>query len=143
MHAVFWHGHVKTGLLLRRNAVRVRNRHHQQRIHSGTRAETVVPACELTQRANTELRETAPNLFGKETKIGNNHFRLALKTRAQRLVLRGNADGAGVQMALPGHDAADGEERSGAEAEFVRAENGGKHDVARELQASVHAERET
>jgi len=27
--------------------------------------------------------------------------------------------------------------------EFVRAENGGKHDIAREFQASIHAERET
>ena len=89
------------------------------------------------------MREAAPNFFGEETKIGNNHFRLALKTRAQRFVLRGNADGAGVQMALPGHDAADGEERGGAETEFVRAENGGKHDIARKLQASIHAERET
>src|SRR5229473_2312940 len=121
----------------------MRDRNHQQRIHSGTRTETVIPAGELTQRANTELREAAPDFFGEETKIGNNHFRLALKTRAQRFVLRGNADGAGVQMALPGHDAADGEERGGAETEFVCAENGGKHDVTCEFQASVHAERET
>src|SRR6266853_6943892 len=46
-------------------------------------------------------------------------------------------------MALPSHDASDGEERSGAKAKFVRAENRGKHDIAGKLQTSVHAERET
>src|SRR5580693_6098456 len=45
-------------------------------------------------------------------------------------------------MALAGHDAADGEERSGAETEFVGAENGGEDDIAGEFQASVDAERE-
>src|SRR5882724_2582489 len=61
MHAVFRHGHVKTWLLLGRNAVGVRDRNYQQRIHAGTRAETVVPAGELTERANAELREAAAN----------------------------------------------------------------------------------
>src|SRR6266404_6045918 len=143
MNAVFQHGHVKPRLLLRGDAVRMRDGHHQQRIHARTRAETVIPAGEFTERANAELREAAANFFGKETEIRNNHFRLALKTRAKRFVLRGNADGASVQMALSGHNAADGEERGGAETEFVRAKNGGKDDIAREFQAPIHAERET
>src|SRR5260370_622354 len=46
-------------------------------------------------------------------------------------------------MALPSHDASDGEERSGAKTKFVGAENRGKDDVAGEFQASVHAERES
>src|SRR6266403_433182 len=143
MNAVFQHGHVKPRRLVRGNAVRMRDGHHQQRIHARTRAETVIPAGEFTERVNAELREAATNFFGEGTEVRNYHFRLALKTRAQRFVLRGNADGASVQMALPGHDAADGEERSGAETKFVRAKNGGKHDIAREFQTSIHAERKT
>jgi hypothetical protein len=46
-------------------------------------------------------------------------------------------------MALASHDAADGEERGGAETKFVGAENGGENDIARELQATVDAERKT
>ena len=46
-------------------------------------------------------------------------------------------------MALPRHDASDGQQRRGAKAEFVRAENSGQHDIPREFQASVHAERES
>src|SRR5260370_20433486 len=46
-------------------------------------------------------------------------------------------------MALPSHDASDGEERSGAKTKFVGAENRGKDDVAGEFQASVSAERES
>src|ERR1700694_4326858 len=46
-------------------------------------------------------------------------------------------------MALPRHDASDRQQGRGAKTEFIRAENGGQHDIAREFQASVHAERES
>ena len=65
-----------------------------------------------------------------------------MKRSAQRFVLGGDADRASVQVALAGHDAADGQQRSGAEAEFVGAENRADQNVAREFQASVHAERD-
>ena len=45
-------------------------------------------------------------------------------------------------MALPRHDATDGEERCSTKAEFIRAENRGQDDVAGEFQTSVHAEKE-
>ena len=44
-------------------------------------------------------------------------------------------------MALASHDAADGDERSGAEAEFVGAEDGADEDVAGEAESAVNAER--
>src|SRR3989442_13361871 len=53
MHAVFLHAHVKTRLSLRGNPARVRDRDHEQRIHAASRAETVIPACELTQGTST------------------------------------------------------------------------------------------
>ena len=76
------------------------------------------------------------------TEVGDDHFGLTLKFGAELFVLRGDADGAGVEMALTCHDAANGEERSGAETELVGAENGGEDDVAGKFQTSVHAERE-
>src|SRR5581483_9031768 len=53
-----------------------------------------------------------------------------------------NACGTSVQVALAGHHAADGKQRSGAETEFIGAENRRDNDVPRKFQASVHAERE-
>src|SRR5262249_17626905 len=69
-------------------------------------------------------------------------FGLALKTRAKRFALCGDAHRASVQMALPGHHASDGQQRGRAKAEFVSSQNRCEHDIARKLQASVHAERE-
>src|SRR5579859_393592 len=132
---------VKRGRLQRRDARGFGNGNDEQRIHSGARAEAVVPAGEFAQRADAELREAIANLFGKGTKIGCDHFRFAGETRAKFFVLRGDAHGTSVEMALAGHDAADGEKRGGAEAEFVGAEKSGNDDVARKFQAAVHAKR--
>ena len=75
--------------------------------------------------------------------VRDHHFRFAIKTGAQSFVLGGDAHRAGVEVALPSHDAADGEQRSGAKAEFVGTENRGDQNIARKFQASVHAKRET
>src|SRR5437762_6827145 len=45
-------------------------------------------------------------------------------------------------MALPRHDASDGQQGRRAKTEFVRTENSGQHDIPREFQASIYAERE-
>jgi len=73
--------------------------------------------------------------------IRDDHFGLAVEAEAQRFVLRGNANGAGVEMTLAGHDAADGDKGRGAEAEFVGAEDGANENVAGEAEAAVDAER--
>ena len=43
-------------------------------------------------------------------------------------------------MTLPGHDAADGDESCGAEAEFLCAQQGSDHHIAGELQATIHTQ---
>ena len=59
------------------------------------------------------------------------------ETRAQNRVLRGDADRAGVQVALAHHDAAHGDEGHGGKAEFFRAKQRGDHHVAAGLQLAV------
>src|SRR3984893_6530900 len=46
-------------------------------------------------------------------------------------------------MALPRHDAANRQQRSGPKSKFVSAQNGRQNNIACKFQASVHAERET
>ncbi len=134
---------VESRLLLRRNTIGGRDRNDQERIHSGAGAEAVVPAGELAEGTHTKLREAMAHFFGERTEVGDDHFGFAGESGAELFVLRGDSDGASIEMALARHDATDGEERGGAKAEFVGAKNGGQDDIAGEFQASVHAERET
>src|ERR1700691_6121767 len=97
-------------------------------------------ADDLAQRARAELAEAFANFGGDAAKIGHSHFRFAGETRAIFFVLGGDARQAGVQVALAGHDAADGEKRGGAEAELIGAEESGDDDVAAEFEAAVGAQ---
>ena len=56
---------------------------------------------------------------------------------AQLGVLRGDADGAGVEVADAHHDAARHDERRGREAELLGTEQRGDHDVAAGLELAV------
>ncbi len=70
-------------------------------------------------------------------KIVDDMLRLAGKLLAQLRILRGDADRAGVQMTLPHHDAAERDQRRGREAELFGTQQGGDHDVATGLQATI------
>ena len=122
MQSVFARGGMQRGRLMRSNATGFGHRNDQQRIHAGAGAEAVVPAGEIAERTGAKLREAIADLFGERTEISDDHFRFAIEASAEFFVLGGDADGAGVEMALAGHDAADGEERGGAETEFIGAE---------------------
>ena len=64
----------------------------------------------------------------------------AAKFGAEIGALRGDAGGAGVEMALPGHVAAERDENRGAEGVLVGSEERGDEDVAGGAEASVAAE---
>ncbi len=64
-------------------------------------------------------------------------FGLAGELRAQHGVLRGDADRAGVEVALAHHDAAQRDQRRGGEAELLGAQQRGDGDVAAGLQFAV------
>src|SRR6266704_1180792 len=141
MDRIFQRRDVDAGLLLGGNAIRGGDRDNQERIHSRARTEPVVPAGELAERTDAKLRETMAHFLSQRTEVRDHHLRFARESCAQLFVLGGDSHWASVEMALARHDASDGQQRGCAKAEFVRAENRSQHDVAREFQAPVHAER--
>ena len=62
---------------------------------------------------------------------------LALEALAQHRVLRGDADRAGVEMALAHHDAAGGDQGRGGKAHLIGAEQRRDHDVAAGAHAAI------
>ena len=77
------------------------------------------------------------HLLGDEEEVVDHVLGLALELGAQHRVLRGDADRAGVQVALAHHDAAGRDQRRGCEAELVGAEQRADDDVAARPHAAV------
>jgi hypothetical protein len=82
------------------------------------------------------------HFFGDEEEVVDDVLGLALEALAQHRVLRGDADRAGVEMALAHHDAAGRDQRRGGEAELVGAEQRADDDVAAGAQAAVDLHRD-
>ena len=62
----------------------------------------------------------------------------AHKALAQHRILRGHADGAGVEMAFAHHDAACSNQRCGCKAELIRTEQGTNDHVTTGTNATIH-----
>ena len=77
------------------------------------------PANHFLHRAETQLRHNFPQLLGYEKEVVDDILRLAGKAFPQFRVLGGNAHGAGVQVALPQHNAAADNQRSRGKADFI------------------------
>src|SRR5579859_4478905 len=131
------------GSLLRHHAGWLGYGDDQQGVETGFCFKSIVPAAQFGERADAKLGHVAANFFREGAEIGDDHFRFAVETQAQGFVLCGDANGAGVEMALARHDAADGDKGRGAESEFIGAEDGADQNVAGEAEAAVHAERDT
>ena len=69
-----------------------------------------------SKRAQAHRRHVLAHLLGDEEEVVDDVLGRALEALAQHRVLRGDADGAGVQVALAHHDAARGDQRRGGEA---------------------------
>ena len=67
-------------------------------------------------------------------------FGLAAELRAQLGFLGSDAGGAGVEVTLARHVAADRDEHRGTESKFIRAEHGGDQDIARGLKTTIAAQ---
>ena len=91
----------------------------------------------LVDGLEAQLGHVLAHLLGDEEEVVDDVLGRAAEARAQHRVLRGDADRAGVQVALAHHDAAHGDERHGGKAELFRAEQRGNHDVAAGLQLAV------
>ena len=99
--------------------------------------EEVGVADHLVERAEAHRRHQLAHFLGDEEEVVDDVLGQALEALAQHRVLRGDADRAGVEMALAHHDAAGRDQRRGREAEFVGAEQGRDHDVAPGAQAAI------
>ena len=91
----------------------------------------------LVEGAEAERGHDLAHLLGDEEEVVDGVLGLALELGAQHRVLRGDADRAGVEVALAHHDAAERDQRRGREAELVGAEQRADDHVAARAHAAV------
>ena len=84
----------------------------------------------LVEPPISHRRHQLPHFLGDKEEVVDDVLGLPDETLAQDRILRRDADWAGVQMAFAHHDAAGRYQRSGGEAELVRAQKRADHDVA-------------
>ncbi len=84
--------------------------------------QTVNAPDHFLDRAETQLRHPFAHFLGDESHEIHDKLRVAAELRPQLRVLRRHADGAGVEMAHPHHDAAERDQRRGGETEFLGAQ---------------------
>jgi hypothetical protein len=106
------------------------------------RVEELGAADHLLETPYAEPGHPFAHFLGDEEEIVDDVLGLALEALDELRVLRGDADRAGIQVALAHHDAALGHERRGGEAELVGAEERADHDVAPRLHLSVRLHRD-
>ena len=102
-----------------------------------THIEQVAAADHLIERAEAHLRHVLAHLLGDEAEEVDDVLRPSLELLAQLRVLRGDAHGAGVEMADAHHDAAHDHERRGREAVLLRSQQRCDHDIAAGLHLAV------
>ncbi len=109
----------------------VRGRSEQRRV-----------ADDLGDAAAAESRQLRADVLGDGREVAHHVLGRARELGAQVLALGGDARGAGIEMALAGHVAAEGDETGGTEAVLLGAEERRHDHVATGLQAAVRAQRD-
>ena len=104
------------------------------------RREQVRPPDDLVERTEAHRAEDLANLLGDEEEVVDHLLGRAGELGAEDRVLGGDADRAGVQVALAHHQAAHRDQRGGGEAVFLGAQAGGDDDVAAGLELAVGLE---
>mmetsp|Transcript_4366 Transcript_4366/g.6154 ORF Transcript_4366/g.6154 Transcript_4366/m.6154 type:complete len:1101 (-) Transcript_4366:1586-4888(-) len=84
----------------------------------------------LLKGAEAHLGHVLPHLLGQQEEVVDHVLGLAVELLAQVRVLRGDAHGAGVQVALAHHDAAQRDEGPRGEAHLLGAQQRGHHHIA-------------
>ena len=107
-------------------------------IHGLDEVQVLRAADHFVHRAEPEPGHDLPGLLGDEGQEADHVVGLAVEAGPQIGPLRGDAHRAGAQVALPHQQAPQGDQRRGAEAEPLGAQQGGDHHVAAGLQMAVH-----
>ena len=101
------------------------------------RLEPVHATNHLVDRAEPQLGHYLPQVLGQKEEVVDNGFRLACESLSKLRVLGRNADGAGVQMALAQHDAAQGYQGPRGEPELLCPKKTCDGNVPASLQLTV------
>ena len=98
--------------------------------------------CRRFRRANDapSAASAFADFASNAAKISHHHFGVSGESGAQFFVLRGDAHGASVQVALARHHATDGEQRGRAETKFVGAQQRGDDYVAPKFKSAIDAQ---
>jgi len=104
--------------------------------------EQVRTADHLIKSRKAEIGEDFANFLGDERHQVHDFVRRTGELGAQAFVLRADADGAGVGMALAHHDAAHRQKAGGADAVLLRAQHRRDDDVAPRTQAAIGTQRD-
>ncbi len=104
--------------------------------------EQVGAADQLVEAADAHRGHELAHFLGDKEEEVDDVLGRALEALAQHRVLGGDADRAGVEMALAHHDAAGRDQRRGGEAELVGPEQRADEDVAPGAQAAIDLERD-
>ena len=107
----------------------------------GALAQEIAAANQLIDRANTDFGHQLAKVLGDKEEVADDLVGGATEAFAQDGVLRGDADGAGVEMADAHHDAARGDERCRREAEFFGPEQRADHHVTTCAETTIDLQR--
>ena len=104
-------------------------------------AKQISTADDLVEGPCADRRKDFTNFLRVKCDEVHNLIRIAGELCAQALVLRTDADRAGVRLTLTHHDAAHGDQCGGADPELFCAHHGSHDDVTPSPQTSVCPER--
>ena len=107
----------------------------------GALAQEIAAANQLVDRVDPDLSHQFAQVLGDKEEVADDLVGGATEAFAQDGVLRGDADGAGVEMADAHHDAARGDEWCRREAKFFGPEQRPDHHVATCAEATIDLQR--
>ena len=103
----------------------------------GIGIENIDAADQFLDCAEAQFSHHLPRVFSHHEQVVHDVLRFAGEFLPQDRVLRCDADGARIEMALPHHDAAERDQGRGRETELFGPENRSDHHIAASLEAAI------
>src|SRR5208283_351916 len=105
-----------------------------------SRSQAVNRTLNFVDRFRTHSSQHFANVGYQSAEESFHHLRTPRKTRPQLLILGCDSYGTSVEMTLPRHYAAHGQQRGGPETKFLGPEQSRHYHVAGKLQSAVHTQ---